>query len=88
MSTKDDALFAEMDAAYRRNNPYFLSSDHNDALQDVLTVAREAILKEAAKAVFSISLDSIPLFAQHHVSMRDMEIAARIRSLSNQEQPQ
>ena len=38
-------------------------------------------IEEAAKKMFSVPLDGVPLLAQHKVSARDMEIAASIRSL-------
>jgi hypothetical protein len=40
-----------------------------------------AAIEEAAKKMFSVPLDGVPLLAQHKVSARDMEIAASIRSL-------
>ena len=43
--------------------------------------AWNAAIEMALKKLFSVPLDNVPLFAQHEVSARDMEIADAIRSL-------
>lgn len=56
------------------------------ALSIAKPIIRDEALEEANKTLFALGLDNVPLFMQHDICARDMQISAAIRALKSKGQ--